>query len=138
MPYACGCVSLDLADDSLAARKDVNRPPFCGTILFGLLTGERPLRGNFRMLLAQVINDESPAPRKLDNIVPRDLETICLKCLEKHPAKRYGTAKDVAEELRRFLSGQPYLPGRSDSQHDWGAGIGGEPSWSLVSMHCLH
>ena len=76
-----------------------------GVILFEMLTGERPFRGNVRMLVSQVINDESPSPRKLNGSVPRDLETICLKCLEKEPSRRFETARDVAEDLRRFLSG---------------------------------
>ena len=61
------------------------------------------------MLLHQVIHDEPPSPRKLNSRVPRDLETICLKCLEKDPARRYATAADVAAELRRFLDGRPIL-----------------------------
>ena len=76
-----------------------------GVILFEMLTGERPFRGNVRMLVSQVINDEPPSPRKLNGSVPRDLETICLKCLEKEPSRRFETARDVAEDLRRFLSG---------------------------------
>ena len=76
-------------------------------ILFQLLTGERPFRGNARMLVHQVLNDEPPSPRKLNANVSRDLETITLKCLEKEPAKRYQTAEEVAEELRRYLAGEP-------------------------------
>ena len=66
-----------------------------GVILFELLTGELPFRGNARMLIHQVINDEPPSPRKLNGGVPRDLETICLKCLEKEPGKRYRSATTV-------------------------------------------
>ncbi|QEG35963.1 serine/threonine-protein kinase [Bythopirellula goksoeyrii] len=77
-----------------------------GVILFQLLTGELPFRGNTRMLIHQVIYDEPPSPRKLNAHVSKDLETITLKCLEKEPAKRYQTAKDVAEELRRYLDGR--------------------------------
>ena len=78
-----------------------------GVVLFELTTGERPFRGNVRMLLVQVAGDEPPSPRKLDGRIPRDLETICLKCLEKDPTRRYQTAAEVAAELRRFLRGEP-------------------------------
>lgn len=78
-----------------------------GVILFELLTGERPFRGNTRMLLHQVINDEAPSPRKFVPTIPRDLETICLKCLEKDPGKRFPTAEELAQELRRHLKGEP-------------------------------
>lgn len=78
-----------------------------GVILFQLLTGELPFRGNARMLIHQVINDEAPSPRKLAAIVPRDLETVTLKCLEKEPSRRYSTASELAAELRRFLAGVP-------------------------------
>ena len=78
-----------------------------GVILFELLTGEKPFRGNDRMLLHQVIHEDAPLPRKLNARVPRDLETVCLKCLEKEPRQRYQSASDVAEELTRFLRGEP-------------------------------
>ena len=58
-------------------------------MLFQLLTGEVPFRGSARMLVHQVIHDDPPSPRKLNAHVPRDLETICLKCLEKEPGRRY-------------------------------------------------
>jgi serine/threonine protein kinase len=74
-----------------------------GVILFQFLTGELPFRGNARMLMHQVIHDEPPSPRKLNGNVPKDLETITLKCLEKEPTKRYQTANVVAAELRRYL-----------------------------------
>jgi WD40 repeat protein/tetratricopeptide (TPR) repeat protein len=78
-----------------------------GVILFELLTGEVPFRGNRQMLLHQAINEEAPSPRRLNRNIPRDMETICLKCLEKDPQKRYSTAKELAEELRRSLKGEP-------------------------------
>jgi tetratricopeptide (TPR) repeat protein/tRNA A-37 threonylcarbamoyl transferase component Bud32/ribosomal protein S27E len=78
-----------------------------GVILFLLLTGECPFRGNARMLIHQVIYDEPPSPRKLNGHVSKDLETITLKCLEKEPAMRYQTAHGVAAELRRYLTGEP-------------------------------
>lgn len=78
-----------------------------GVMFFELLTGELPFRGNKRMLLHQVIHDEPPSPRKLNAIVPRDLETICLKCLEKEPRRRFKTAQDLVDEFRCFLDGKP-------------------------------
>ncbi len=80
-----------------------------GVILFELLTGERPFRGNAKMLMHQVIFDEAPSPRKLVHTIPRDLETICLKCLHKDRERRYQTCEEVAEELGRFLNKQPIL-----------------------------
>lgn len=80
-----------------------------GVVLFELLTGELPFRGNVRMMLMQVVADEPPAPRTLNSTIPRDIETICLKCLEKSPARRYSTAQEVSEELHRFLRGEPIL-----------------------------
>ena len=78
-----------------------------GVMLFQLLTGELPFRGNSRMLMHQVINDEPPSPRKLNSNVPKDLETATLKCLEKDPGRRYQTAQEFADEMRRFLAGEP-------------------------------
>jgi serine/threonine protein kinase len=88
-----------------------------GVILFELLTGELPFRGNSAMLIHQAINDEPPRPRKLNARIPRDLETICLKCLEKEPRRRYRTANDVAEELRRYLGNRP-IQARPQSRAD--------------------
>ncbi|HEY3393452.1 MAG TPA: protein kinase [Lacipirellulaceae bacterium] len=78
-----------------------------GVILFQLLTGELPFRGNARMLIKQVIHDDPPSPRKLNANISKDLETITLKCLEKDPNRRFSTAQELSEELYRFLSGEP-------------------------------
>ena len=88
------------------ARSDVYS---LGVILFEQLTGEKPFRGNVQMLLKQVLEDDPPPPRTLNAKIPRDPETICLKCLEKDPAKRYASAGDLAEELRRFVAGKPIV-----------------------------
>ena len=93
-----------------------------GIILFELLTGEVPFRGNQRMMVVQILQDEPPSPRKLQARIPRDLETICLKCLEKAPGKRYQTAEELAAELGRFLHGEPILArpiGRSERLWRW-------------------
>lgn len=78
-----------------------------GVMLFEMLTGERPFRGDIGMILRQVIDDDPPSPRRLNPASPQDLETICLRCLEKEPARRYESAQQVAEELNRFLQGRP-------------------------------
>ena len=78
-----------------------------GVILFEMLTAELPFRGEKRMLLIQIQRDEPPNPRRLNNLVPRDLATICLKCLEKTPSKRYSSAKELKEDLVRYLGDEP-------------------------------
>jgi serine/threonine protein kinase len=78
-----------------------------GVILFELLTGERPFRGSVPMLIHQVVEKEAPSPRELSGDIPRDLENICLKCLEKDPRRRYRSANALAEDLRRFLDSEP-------------------------------
>ena len=79
-----------------------------GAILYHLLAGRPPFQGETPTdVLHQVLHDPPAALRAVETKVPRDLETICLKCLEKDPARRYPTAKAVAEELDRFLAGQP-------------------------------
>jgi hypothetical protein len=59
------------------------------------------------MLLLQVLNDEPRPPRQLNDRAPRDLDTICLKAMAKAPARRYATAQDLADDLRRYLRGEP-------------------------------
>lgn len=78
-----------------------------GVMLFEMLTRDVPYRGNVRALLHQKIYEDAPSPRTLDRSLPKDLETICLKCLERDPAKRFSTALELSEELTRFSSGEP-------------------------------
>ena len=80
-----------------------------GVILFQMLTGERPFRGSPRMILHQVLYEDVPSPRKLNHRVPEDLDTICMKCLEKSLDRRYLSAAAVAEELGRFLEHRAIL-----------------------------
>ena len=78
-----------------------------GVILYEMLTGELPFRGVARMVLRQILEEEPRPPRRLNDKVPRDLETVTLKCLAKEPARRYATAGELADDLGRHLRGEP-------------------------------
>ncbi len=78
-----------------------------GVVLYELLTGEVPFRGTPQAILQQLQCDEPRSPRRLNPNISRDLETICLKCLEKEPRRRYATASNLAEDLRHLQRREP-------------------------------
>lgn len=86
-----------------------------GAILYEMLTGQPPIqvdtadRLNFLDVLQRIQEQEAAPPRRKDRRIPRDLDTICLKCLEKDPASRYPTAEELAADLGRYLEGEPIL-----------------------------
>jgi WD40 repeat protein/tetratricopeptide (TPR) repeat protein len=100
-----------MAPEQAAARRDVGPAAdiyALGVILFEMLTGRRPFEGEHALTVMDgVLRDPPSPPRRLRPDVPRDLDVVCLKCLEKEPDKRYATAAELADDLARFLADEP-------------------------------
>jgi WD40 repeat protein len=90
-------------DDPLPAADQYS----LGVVLYEMLTGRTLFAGPAAAVLASVLTQEPPAPRKLEPHLPRDLETVCLKCLAKRPEDRYADCAALADDLRRWLDGEP-------------------------------
>jgi formylglycine-generating enzyme required for sulfatase activity/tRNA A-37 threonylcarbamoyl transferase component Bud32 len=78
-----------------------------GVVLYELLTGQRPFSGPLAALLYQIRKADPPAPHTLAPTLPRDLDTICLKAIVKRPSERFGNCRLLADDLRRWLDGEP-------------------------------
>jgi len=112
-----------------------------GVILYELLTGRLPFEAeSFDALIARLREGMPRAPRAIAPRIPRSLDAVCLKCLEKEPARRYGSAAELADDLRRFLENRPVLArsaGPLDRSWMWclrhplGAGLLATLTWAL-------
>jgi WD40 repeat protein len=100
-----------MAPEQAAGRKDLTVAAdvySLGVVLYERLTGQTPFTGEAPLeALRQVREAEPPPPSSITPGLSRDLETMCLKCLEKDPAKRYGSAEALAEDVERWLRGEP-------------------------------
>ena len=116
------------------ARSDVYS---LGVILYRLLTDQLPFCGSVEQVLQQVIHNLPKCPRRLNHRIPTDLQTICLKCLEKEPDRRYPSADELAGDLDRFLVGASI---RSQPVSRWrhtGHYLRRHPWWSSLTAAVL-
>ena len=118
--------------DQIDRRADIYA---LGVIMYEMLTGEKPFRGDVQAIFRQKTQGEVVPPRRLRPKTPLDLETICLKCLQASPSRRYSTALQVQEELDRYSQGLP-IQARPASrfEHAWRWCLRNRAVASLLTM----
>lgn len=91
-----------------------------GATLYDILSGRPPFTGDSSVaVIMKVVSDEAPSMRAIDPSIPSDLDTIVMKCLEKDPGQRYDSARALAEDLRRYLDGEPIRARRTTFVYRW-------------------
>lgn len=109
-----------------------------GAVLYHLVCGLAPFSGESATQILRKVTDLEPvAPRLLNPGLPRDLETICLKCLAKEPSRRYGSALELADDLGRFLNGRPILARPASRVEKLWRWAGRQPALAAALVGCV-
>jgi WD40 repeat protein len=127
-----------MAPEQAAGKKTVQTTAVdvysLGAILYELLTGQPPFQAETQLeTLLQVMEQEPRQPRSLQRSIDRDLETICLHCLQKDPRQRYGSAEALAEDLERWLAGEPIQARRTKPLERLVKWVRRKPAWAALT-----